>query len=277
MVLQTIDTTVVGLQGIPVAGVAPTAGQALTFNGSSWVPGGALNATSANIGGAIIAADASIAASDLFCSGNAGIEGELAVGTPVAGTFPFGIDTSGNVITSGNITIAPSTFVAAQLLLQPPAGQTGQINFQGQIATWSIANEGVNGTFYVYYNNVTQRFAIDDVGNTYNTSGAWSTLSDPRLKSDAASYASGLAEILGLNPITFRYNGQGGYPADPVTVTRIGLDAEETRKIMPEIVGSFNTGTDAGEVLTLSPGLLAYAMINAIKELAARMTALEAK
>lgn len=38
MTTETLQCTVVALQGYPIANVAPTAGQALVYNGSAWVP-----------------------------------------------------------------------------------------------------------------------------------------------------------------------------------------------------------------------------------------------
>ena len=38
MTTETLQCTVVALQGVPIAATAPQAGQALVFNGSAWVP-----------------------------------------------------------------------------------------------------------------------------------------------------------------------------------------------------------------------------------------------
>lgn len=38
MTTETLQCTVVALQGIPVAATTPQAGDALVYNGSSWVP-----------------------------------------------------------------------------------------------------------------------------------------------------------------------------------------------------------------------------------------------
>lgn len=43
MAQATIDTTVSGIQGVPVSSTPPTVGQILIFNGTAWVPGTNIN------------------------------------------------------------------------------------------------------------------------------------------------------------------------------------------------------------------------------------------
>ncbi len=117
--------------------------------------------------------------------------------------------------------------------------------------------------------------------------GEWSTVtSDARVKQDVADYATGLEHICALRPVTFRYNGLGGSQNDGKT--HIGLIAQEAQPVMPEIVidaavaTQSPDGTPSPLAASLLPGQLGmdasalkFALVNAVKELAARVAALE--
>jgi len=126
--------------------------------------------------------------------------------------------------------------------------------------------------------------------------GTWTATSDIRLKTEVADYKRGLDTILALNPIQFKYNGKGGIE-DTETVF-YGLDADATFPILPEIVGKrmvklersteprelspdgveiLQSEAPDTEVLTIDASALTYVLINAVKELEARLKAAEAK
>jgi hypothetical protein len=127
--------------------------------------------------------------------------------------------------------------------------------------------------------------------------GSWVAPSDPRLKTEVADYKRGLDAVLALNPIQFRYSGKGGI-RDTETVF-YGLDADKTFPAVPEIVGRTMVVLEPAEqgereiglhgaeivpyeepdteVLTIDPSALVYVLINAVKELEARLAAAEAK
>jgi len=125
---------------------------------------------------------------------------------------------------------------------------------------------------------------IDNLGNLVITgtvgqkaSGTtWANPSDPRLKQDVASYEKGLAEILGLEPITYRLKAQ---PDGPLCY---GFDAEQVRDVFPECVTETSMKLDPADeeetpgVLTFDMHPILVALVNAVKELTARVAALEA-
>jgi len=75
-------------------------------------------------------------------------------------------------------------------------------------------------------------------GNAQKTGGgSWEVLSDKRLKSDVKSYTKGLAEVLEINPVTYKYSGVGGV-AD-TEKTQVGLIAQEFKKIEPDAIGIY--------------------------------------
>jgi hypothetical protein len=105
----------------------------------------------------------------------------------------------------------------------------------------------------------------------------WSNPSDRRLKDDIEDYATGLAAILQLQPRTFVYNGNGGSPAG---LRGYGFIADEIAPVMPETVGVRAGKLDAADedetdIQTLDQSNLILALVNAVKELAARVATLE--
>jgi hypothetical protein len=104
--------------------------------------------------------------------------------------------------------------------------------------------------------------------------GSWVASSGRALKQDIEPYGRGLDAVCRLDPVSYRYNGKGGLP----TGSRYtGLIAEDVQPVMPELVGS--TVLDAAGLVaaTIDPSDLTYALVNCVKELNARLTALEAK
>jgi hypothetical protein len=113
--------------------------------------------------------------------------------------------------------------------------------------------------------------------------GAWLSGSDERIKEDVEDYAPGLEQILAVRPVTFRYNGKAGSMKG---ARGVGVIAQEIERVLPETVTKARGILDknVGEVDDLrffDSSSLTYALINAVKELTARVevleTALEAK
>jgi hypothetical protein len=117
--------------------------------------------------------------------------------------------------------------------------------------------------------------------------GPWATLSDIRIKNVLREYDSSLDTVMKLRPIVYTYKGNdtfGGIPihkeAAETGRTFVGLAAQEVEIICPGIVGRQNgtiDGNPVGDLRTLDTGPLLYAVINAVKELAARLEKVEAR
>ena len=103
--------------------------------------------------------------------------------------------------------------------------------------------------------------------------GSWSATSDARAKEDVTDYSSGLDELKKLTPRSYRYIGN--------PITYIGLVAQEAEGAMPELVtkgeGTLPDGTEVDDFRTLDQTPLTFALINAVKEMATRIEALEAE
>jgi len=140
--------------------------------------------------------------------------------------------------------------------------------------------------------------------------GPWADSSDARIKSVTGNYDNGLDAILTLQPVKFTYKGNDTRAApsnksvpDPeeredksaVTVPYansphyhvaldgkefIGLVAQDCEQAMPEIItkrAGYIDGVAVADVRDLDTGPLLFALINAVKTLAARVEELEAR
>jgi hypothetical protein len=130
-----------------------------------------------------------------------------------------------------------------------------------------------------FYCNITGELEVEQPNAYKDGGGPWGTRSDGRLKKDSEPYERGLEAILQLQPVAYRFNGLGGSRDDGRVY--YGLTAQDVAPIMPEMVGTkldkLNVEDDErSEILTLDVGPLTFALVNAVKELAARVEALEA-
>jgi Chaperone of endosialidase len=141
-----------------------------------------------------------------------------------------------------------------------------------------------------------------------STGTAWGNPCDARIKTVLRNYESGLDEILGLTPKVFTYKGNetpaapGVDPAFPDAVVDkeaqtvpyktsphyrlavdetecVGLVAQEAETVMPDLVSKHDAYIDGEPVddhRILDASNVTWALVNAIKELTARVAALEA-
>jgi hypothetical protein len=103
-------------------------------------------------------------------------------------------------------------------------------------------------------------------GTVYSSSGTLTNTnpSDKRLKENIISITYGLNEILKLNPVSFDWKN------DNNKNKQFGFIAQEVQEVMPEAVIE-------GEYLGLEKDAIYTALVNAIKELEARLKTLENK
>ena len=103
---------------------------------------------------------------------------------------------------------------------------------------------------------------------------SWESLSDIRVKNIDGPYEKGLDEIAALDVINFHYKKGTGLDL-PTDVPISGVVAQELQEVFPEAVAHLNDDPD--NYLTIGTDPLFWAMINAIKELKARVETLEAR
>jgi hypothetical protein len=102
--------------------------------------------------------------------------------------------------------------------------------------------------------------------------GAWSALSDRRVKKDITPFQPGLSAIEKIRPVSFRYNGLA--ETRQTETPYIGVVAQDLEPVLPFMVTSHPkklhpedaAPTDLKEV---DPSAFTYVLINAVKELSA--------
>ena len=152
----------------------------------------------------------------------------------------------------------------------------GQILFGGLGAHTLVVTVGPAGNgFSVAANG---DFSVTD--NALKPGGGpWAATSDARIKTVDGEYESGLAAVLALRPVLYRYQGNDGAAHDP-SKSHIGLVAQEVEDVMPEMVTKGDgeiDGEKVNDLRTLDTTALVFALVNAVRELTAEIDALKAK
>lgn len=101
------------------------------------------------------------------------------------------------------------------------------------------------------------------------TSALWTIASDERIKENINIYDKGLQELLQINPITYDYNGLGGFKKGKGGV---GIIAQQIINILPDSVSSikaklYEDDENLTDILNFNGHELIYVLINSIKEL----------
>lgn len=106
--------------------------------------------------------------------------------------------------------------------------------------------------------------------------GSWQVPSDARVKTEVRDLEVGLSELRHVRTVRFRYNGRAGTPAG---LAGVGVIGQEIETILPETIrrATSSVPDDAGldDLRVFDPSTLTYVLINAVKELAARVEHLE--
>jgi hypothetical protein len=240
--------------------------------------------------------------------------GGLTVGGPITSTNGI-ITCNSNFATTASIGIDVQGVSSGSGYYQSVIGQasngalsgTSQFRAITYTSNWgggSILSLGA--TTFDFHNN----------GVAYNAAGgSWASNSDARIKTVLRDYGSGLAEIKQLRPVVYLFKGnytdaeasdlgivevadsqnkdhkppldlRAPYPNSnhyyhaTNKIECIGLVAQEAERPMPELVSQhpgYIDGNRVEDARDLNPSALVYALINAVKELSARVEQLEAR
>ena len=115
-------------------------------------------------------------------------------------------------------------------------------------------------------------------GSAFKNDGstAWLSTSDARVKEDVRDLELGLAELRLVRPVRYRYNGRAGTVAG---LPGIGVLGQEIEAIVPETVRCVTAAAPDepafDDLRVFDPSALTYVLINAVKELAAKVEHLE--
>jgi len=162
----------------------------------------------------------------------------------------------------------PSFFAAAREPVTFHAGATStSMQIVGDFPFISVEKGGlveINSPVYAH-------------GGLFTPGGLVQSAADPRVTTGVQPYRIGLSQILQLEPISYKYNGNGGMNGNR---SYVGLAPERARSIVPEVVGSYRARVHEedereSDILTTSAEPLVFALINAVKELEGRLRALE--
>src|SRR5215475_4005254 len=213
---------------------------------------------------------------------------------------PAGSTTQTNLLlldNAGTLTVPGSVACAANYTILGGSASNNGLYYNNYAApidinkpSWLVQLEATTDNIYFYHRasgvaagNLTNLLQFSGAGNLViagtigqKASGTtWANPSDPRLKQDVAPYAAGLAELIQLEPITYRLKAQ---PDGPLCY---GFDAAKVRDVFPECVSETSVKLDPADEEP-TPGVLSFdmhpilvALVNAVKELTARVRILE--
>lgn len=205
-------------------------------------------------------------------------------------TVTFGVAQSGRVLLVRAAAISGADFViqdagipnlsatrlfstAGQLHLQ--AGASNEIVLQsalGQTMVYVAQPPGSLGHVFTYTLYLATDTAVKLATST------WQVVSDARLKDVLGPFTKGLETVLQCEPIRYRHNGLAGTPT--TGEEHVGLLADAVQVFAPEMIGSRRAPLHPGEpdtdILTYNGHNMTFMLLNAVKELAGRVAALEA-
>ena len=161
------------------------------------------------------------------------------------------------------------------------ASNTTKATFRWDPGTNSVSGiNAVSGGQWTLGNDGT--FTISSATAYKTGGGSWTATSDRRIKDVVGEYVFGLATVLQLHPVVYKFKGNDGdehKQAAEAGEAFIGFVAQEVEEVMPGMV-SMKEGVIDGEKVndlrTVDTSELQYAFVNAIKTLNARIEALEA-
>ena len=99
--------------------------------------------------------------------------------------------------------------------------------------------------------------------------GSWDTWSDARVKKDVVTFRKGLAELLKIRPVNYKFNGLGGTSDNGKEY--VGVIAQELEKVLPAMITSRRqklrpADKEEIDLRVLDPSAFTYVLINAVQE-----------
>jgi cytoskeletal protein CcmA (bactofilin family) len=258
------DMSVAGTLAASVAAVTNTLTAGAIISNNNISAAGTLTAGIANITNTLTANHVTTNGADVFGTLNAYT---VAVsGTCSADLLTANSISSNNAVNAAAYNLRNATFAfmdagATYTQLSDPGGPNITLYANGN-------NSYQNNTHWFQSRGGFSSYARFDSIGTYNQSGSWAVISDDRLKRNVEPYTAGLDALLRLTPRSFEYTERAPWPG-----RSYGLMASEVKGVAPEMVGEAEF--DGVLVQTLAPTHAVYLLINACKELAARVAVLE--
>jgi hypothetical protein len=233
---------------------------------------------------------------DIFTSGDINVGSDF--GVVGVATIGGNLDVVGTVHSSGPVTCNSSAgffvngttgtnpVVVTALRADPAFPITIQgLHFPGVWAGWRIDSQGA-------------LFDFRDDSTAAKTGGStsWVIMSDARTKTVTREYTSGLNEVAALRPVRYVFKGNDTIEPPPARTVApypnsqnytpayrrteyIGLVAQDAELAMPELISKsigHIDGFAVSDLRSLDPTALVFALVNAVKELKARLETIEA-
>lgn len=158
------------------------------------------------------------------------------------------------------------------------AGSADLVQVRNKTGAVTATFDTLNGRLGLGTASPTHQLTLTTDSAIKASTNTWQVLSDDALKTVIGPFTDGLPLLLQLCPILFRYNGKGGTPLS--TKDEIGFSAQALQPVAPYMVkshrGRLAPNEDERDLLTYDGHAMVFILLNAVKELAARVTALEA-
>lgn len=248
------------------------------------ISGGTLNATSGGV--TSVSASSSASGFGLTSSGSTAVTVSFSISDTTNARTSLGLGSMATqaagavAITGGNITGLTSLRVSGQTYEPIGPGTLNVAAFSSLFGTDSALTATANSVSYWTCQSLQFQLSSAVAAATCFFGTTFTNVSDSRVKTDVTPYTSGVSALNELRPINYIYNGQYGTPSNGVVQT--GLIAQEvlTTSLASMVGTRVYIDPDTGVETTLydlNTNQLVFALINAVKELSARVTALEAK
>jgi hypothetical protein len=210
--------------------------------------------------------------------------GRVGIGAPAPLT-PLNVtgqanDTDGTGSSQGQVIIQDSDNATSGLVLgyryQTSVAEYARIQ---TILGTALAIQAGGGNVGIGLSNPAYRLQLSADSAAKPTTNTWTIASDARIKTNIQDYTKGLEEIKRVRPVTYDYNGCAGFPAGDGGISII---AQEIQSVFPECVGQFSAklhpeDAEETQILNYNGHAVTFALINAVKELAAKVESLEAR
>jgi hypothetical protein len=201
---------------------------------------------------------------------------------------------AGGTVT-GTLTVQPSSG-AANVYTVAPAGSSANHYLNVGTSQWDVCN--VTGTMQIFDNSggggTRAQFTAGSSGiftimgdGQKPGGGPWTATSDERIKHVRDIWTGGLNEIIQIHPVVFVYRGNDRVAPDLPSPHKdvaesqklfVGLSAQSVEMIIPQMVEK-TTGwindCEVDDLRKIDAGPLLYTLVNAVKELAERVSDLE--
>ncbi len=203
-------------------------------------------------------------------------------------SIPYLFDVGGSnrltISSSGVVAAGVSYYSPISYAFGTPTAITAAIN--KSVSDLRITNNDNTSILFQTGTTLVTRATVFNNGNftisggvgTKSTGISWANPSDIRLKRVTGEYCKGLAEINRVRPIKYRFKGNSPSAPDDLE-EHVGVVAQELQLVVPECVKVYRDTLEGEptDLLKVDASDLTWMLVNAVKELSARVVQLESQ